>query len=110
MFNAPDSNGWFIMAMRGDEAYTVQTAYSYTDPKDVLMRVNNDGTWSSWASVSFNGHTHLAADITGAIDAATLNGLDSTQFLRSNSGVSGTFTTNDGKTVTVVNSVIASIV
>jgi hypothetical protein len=110
MFNAPDSNGWFITAVRGGDAYTVQTAYSYTDPKDVRMRVYNNGTWSSWASVSFDGHTHSATDITGAIDAETLNGLDSTQFLRSNSGVSGTFTTNDGKTVTVVDSAITSIV
>lgn len=74
-----------------------------------LIGINGSTIMFDWHGTNLDAKTHKINNVvnpTSAQDAATKNYVDA----KFTSGASGTFTSNDGKTITVVNGLITAIV
>lgn len=102
--NAPYSDDWYVEVVRASANQVLQKAYCYYVPEDIYVRLYDGGIWGSWVRV-WSG---TLGDGSG-LDADSVDGIEGADILQKNS-INGSFTSVDGKTVTVVDGQITNIV
>jgi hypothetical protein len=102
--NAPYSDDWYVEVVRASSNQVMQKAYCYYVPEDIYVRLYDGGVWGPWVRV----WTGALGDGSG-LDADSVDGIEGNDIVQKNA-INGSFLSSDGKTITVVDGQVTSIV